>query len=243
MRLRQSQGRRPQGSAAPHFAGAAGAAARLRLYKRSGKTVGAVLRDGRALRQAFTGGFDDKEVAVQELHATSNSATTHCCGGSGSAPTARPAPPTLVARGGWPAELLDALAAARRCRARAQRGEAADGGREDAHGGAAREAQVGRRRCCRRRRRRRTCCSSATATSSSCATPATPTPTPRRRRRRGGEDQVAHRARRPRPGGAGRGAAARAATSPSAAAARPEHALKIHTCFDDAAGGGSASGA
>ena len=83
----------------------------------------------------------------------------------------------------------------------AQRGEAADGGRQDAHDRAARQAQVGRRRCPRRRRRRRTRCSSATATSSSCATPATPTPTPRRRRR--GGETVAHRARRPRPAGPG----------------------------------------
>ena len=47
--------------------------------------------------------------------------------------------------------------------------------------------------------------------------------------------------------GRGRGRAGRGGASGDvtvvAAAARPEHALKIHTCFDDAAGGGSASGA
>ena len=40
---------------------------RLRLYKRAGARTGAVLRDGRTLRQSLSGGFDDKEVAVQLL--------------------------------------------------------------------------------------------------------------------------------------------------------------------------------
>ena len=47
--------------------------------------------------------------------------------------------------------------------------------------------------------------------------------------------------------GRGRGRAGRGGASGDftvvAAVARPEHALKIHTCFDDAVGGGSASGA
>ena len=43
------------------------AAGALRLFKRSGARPGGLLRDSRTLRQAMTGGFDDKEVAVQEL--------------------------------------------------------------------------------------------------------------------------------------------------------------------------------
>jgi len=42
---------------------------RLRLYKRAGARAGAVLRDGRGLRQVLSGGFVDKEVAVQLLSA------------------------------------------------------------------------------------------------------------------------------------------------------------------------------
>lgn len=44
----------------------AGAAA-LRLYKRSGVRPGGLLRDGKSLRQSLSGGFDDKQVAVQLL--------------------------------------------------------------------------------------------------------------------------------------------------------------------------------
>ncbi|KAL1527894.1 hypothetical protein AB1Y20_009270 [Prymnesium parvum] len=40
---------------------------RLRLYKRSGARTGAVLRDHRNVRASLSGGFDDKEVAVQLL--------------------------------------------------------------------------------------------------------------------------------------------------------------------------------
>jgi len=42
---------------------------RLRVYKRAGARAGVVLRDGRGLRQVLSGGFVDKEVAVQLLAA------------------------------------------------------------------------------------------------------------------------------------------------------------------------------
>ena len=65
---------------------------------------------GRALRQAFTGGFDDKEVAVQELSRDEQLGDDALLLrwqriGADGAPGAAA---TLVARGGWaPAELLE----------------------------------------------------------------------------------------------------------------------------------------